>query len=40
MPTTPVVVVGSTELQLKFLLVKTPPDPLPNCTTNPISIPF
>jgi hypothetical protein len=30
MPTTPIVIVGSVELQLKFLTAKTPPSPLPN----------
>jgi hypothetical protein len=40
MPTNPIVVVGNIELRLKFLLVETPFDPLPNFAANPINIPF
>jgi hypothetical protein len=40
MPITLVVDVGSIELQFKFLLAKTPPDPLPNFAADPISIPL
>ncbi len=36
MPTTLVVVAGSAELQLKFLIVEIPPNPLPNFVTNSI----
>jgi hypothetical protein len=39
-PTTPVVVVGSVELRLKFLVAETPLDQLPNFATDPISIPL
>ncbi len=39
-PTTLVVVVGSVELRFKFLLIEIPLDPLPNFTTDPISIPL
>jgi hypothetical protein len=38
-PTTPAVILGSVELQLKFLLAKTPLDPLPKFVTDPISTP-
>jgi hypothetical protein len=35
-----IVVVGSTKLSLKFLPTKTPLNPLPKFTTNPINIPL
>ncbi len=40
MPTTLVVVVGSTELRLKFLHAEIPPNSLPNFVTNPIVFPL
>jgi hypothetical protein len=35
-----VVIAGSSELQLKFFIVKTPLNPLPNFVVDPISISF
>ncbi len=35
---TPIVVVGSVKLRLKFLITETPPNPLPNFATNAINI--
>ncbi len=40
MPTTLVVVGNSVKLQLKFLIAKTPPNPLPNFAVNLISTPL
>jgi hypothetical protein len=40
MPTTSIIVVGSAELQLKFLLAEILPDPLPNFVEDLISTPF
>jgi hypothetical protein len=40
MPTTPIIAIGSIELRLKFFLVETPPNPLPNFATDPISTPL
>ncbi len=40
MPTTLVVITGSAKLQFKFLIIKTPPDPLPNFVANPINTPL
>jgi hypothetical protein len=37
MPITPVVFVGNAKLQLKFLIVETPLDPLPNFVADPIN---
>ncbi len=39
-PTTLVVDVNSAELQLRFLPIETPPDPLPKFVTDPINIPL
>jgi len=38
--TNPIIAIGNVVLPLSFLLAKTPPNPLPNCATNPISTPF
>ncbi len=38
-PTTPIISIGSPELLLKFLPIKTPFDPWPKFATNPISSP-
>jgi hypothetical protein len=38
-PITPMVVVGSAELRLRFLLGKTPSNPLPKFVVDPISTP-
>jgi hypothetical protein len=40
LPETLIVVVGSAKLQPKFLIVKTPLDPIPNFVVDPISISF
>jgi hypothetical protein len=40
MPTTPIVVVGSSKLQFKLLIVETPFDPLLNFAANTICTPF
>jgi hypothetical protein len=40
MLTTPVLAVGNAKLRFKFLIVETPPNPLPNFVANPISIPL
>jgi hypothetical protein len=40
MPITLIVVVGSVELRFRFLLAKTPLDPLANFVANPISTPL
>jgi hypothetical protein len=40
MPTTLVVATSSAELQLKFLIAKTPPNPLCNFVVDPISTSF
>jgi hypothetical protein len=40
MPTILVVVVGSAGFRLRFLLVQTPLDPLPNFVVDPISTPL
>jgi len=40
MPTTLVVVVDNAKLRLKFHIVKTPLDSLPNFDADPMSIPF
>jgi hypothetical protein len=40
MSTLLIVVVGSIELRFTFLLVETPPNPLLNFVTDPISTPF
>ncbi len=38
MPTIPIVVAGSAKLQLKFLIAKTSPNPLPKFVADPINI--
>ncbi len=39
-PTTLVVGVSSVKFQLKFLIIETPPNSLPNFAIDPISIPL
>jgi hypothetical protein len=37
--TTPIIAIGSVKLQLKFLLIETPPNPLPKFVIDPNNIP-